>query len=88
MREGVKGGCRPVEGNGPDQANRCHKLYGYKTNAWRSQEPNLYYILYDVFELDCLIREAWHLFQLEGRDEPWHELEARGRQGVPYSMPQ
>ena len=50
----------------------------------RSQGPNLQYILYDVFELDHLVGEAWHVIWLEGRGKPWHKLEMRGRQALPY----
>ena len=33
--------------------------------------------------LNHLISQAWHLIRPEGRGEPWHELEARGRQALP-----
>ena len=45
MSEGEEGGCRPVEGNGPDEASHCHKLYGYKTNGpggLKSQNSMIY----------------------------------------------
>ena len=27
VREGEEGGCRPVEGNGPDESNLCYILH-------------------------------------------------------------